>query len=102
MRYARAKRIARTLAVVLAAGVPVRADGQESTLIRDALLVDGRGTPSRRAGVRIVGDRIVEIGTLAPRPTDRVIEAHGLALAPGFIDTHSHHDRGLFANRDAM
>ena len=32
-------------------------------------------------------------------PSDRIVDAHGLALAPGFIDTHSHHDRGLVGGR---
>src|SRR5207245_5266222 len=35
-------------------------------------------------------------------PSGRVVEAHGLTLAPGFIDTHSHASRGLFEDRDAM
>ena len=52
--------------------------------------------------MRIEGDRIAEVGRLSPTPADRVVEAHGLTLAPGFIDTHSHASRGLFDNRDAL
>lgn len=52
--------------------------------------------------MRIDGDRIVAVGALEPREGERVVEAAGLALAPGFIDTHSHHDRGLDAARDAL
>jgi N-acyl-D-amino-acid deacylase len=74
----------------------------QTTLIRNALVLDGRGTPGRAGDVRIAGDRIVAVGRLAPAATDRVVDAHGLALAPGFIDTHSHHDRGLFGARDAV
>lgn len=66
-----------------------------STLIENALLFDGSGAPGRTASVRIAGDRIVEVGELEPTPRDQVIDARGLALAPGFIDTHSHHDGGL-------
>ena len=73
-----------------------------ATVIRDALVIDGRGGPGRRADVRIAGDRIVSVGRSLARPGDAIVEAHGLALAPGFIDTHSHHDRGLFTARDAL
>jgi N-acyl-D-amino-acid deacylase len=73
-----------------------------TTLIRDALVIDGTGAPARRADVRIRGDRIVEVGTLAQTPGERVVVASGLALAPGFIDTHSHHDRGLDTAPDAI
>lgn len=78
------------------------AQAASGTLIRNASIIDGRGTPPRRGDVRIQGDRIVAIGPLSPGTGERVIDAHGLALAPGFIDTHSHHDRGLFAARSAI
>ncbi len=73
-----------------------------TTLITNARLIDGSGGAARSGGVRIAGDRIAEVGTLRARPGERVIDAGGLALAPGFIDTHSHHDRGLFDMRDAV
>lgn len=56
-------------------------------LIHDARIVDGTGAPAFRGSVRIHGDRISSIGDLAPRPGERVVEAGGLVLAPGFIDT---------------
>jgi len=59
-------------------------------------------TERRRAAVRIAGGRIVEIGaTLAPRVGEAVHDGQGQVLAPGFIDTHSHHDRGLLDAPDA-
>jgi N-acyl-D-amino-acid deacylase len=71
-------------------------------LIRGGLVVDGTGGPERRADVRISGDRIVEVESgLAPRPGEQVIDASGKVVAPGFIDTHSHADRGLEDTPDA-
>lgn len=61
-----------------------------STLISGGMVIDGTGTPARRADVRIREDRISEIGRLKPHPGERVIDARGLTVAPGFIDTHSH------------
>lgn len=71
-------------------------------LIRDTLLVDGTGAAPRHADVRVTGDRIAAIGELKAAPNEAVIDAHGLALAPGFIDTHSHHDRKLEKKLDAL
>jgi N-acyl-D-amino-acid deacylase len=73
-----------------------------TTLITNARVVDGSGDTARRRSVRIAGDRISEVGTLQARAGERLIDAGGLVLAPGFIDTHSHHDRGLFDMRDAL
>lgn len=71
-------------------------------VVRNAVVVDGSGAPARRADVRVAGDRIAAIGELAPKRGEPVVDAHGLVLAPGFIDTHSHHDRGLGADLDAQ
>ncbi len=84
--------------------IPFVPDAQmvESVVITNASIVDGTGSPARLGAVRIAGDRIVDVGTLDARAGERVIDAKGLTLAPGFIDTHSHHDRGLLDQRDAL
>lgn len=74
----------------------------QTTLIRDALVVDGTGSPGRVSSVRIDGDRVEAVGALEPRPGERTVDASGLVLAPGFIDTHSHHDRGLLEHPGAL
>ena len=66
------------------------------TLITNARIIDGTGSPARLGSVRLSGDRIAALGDLAAGDTDRIIDANGLVLAPGFIDTHSHSDRFLF------
>ncbi|MEX2150432.1 MAG: LpqB family beta-propeller domain-containing protein [Steroidobacteraceae bacterium] len=74
----------------------------DTTLIVNARIVDGTGAPAVTGAVRIEGDRIAAVGDLKPAAGDRVVDARGLTLAPGFIDTHSHHDSGLFESRDAL
>jgi N-acyl-D-amino-acid deacylase len=67
-----------------------------SLLIRGGNVLDGTGAPAKRLDVRVVGDEIAEIAaSLSPRPGERVINATGLTVTPGFIDMHSHADRGL-------
>jgi N-acyl-D-amino-acid deacylase len=73
-----------------------------SVLIVNAVVIDGTGAPRRPAAVRVSGDRIAEVGALSPALGDTVVDAKGLVLAPGFIDTHSHGDRGLFEHADAL
>jgi N-acyl-D-amino-acid deacylase len=72
-----------------------------SWVIVGATVIDGSGQRRFRATVRIVGDRIVRIGRFAPEPGERVLQASGLILAPGFIDLHNHSDRGLDAEPTA-
>jgi N-acyl-D-amino-acid deacylase len=71
-------------------------------LIRNGTLVDGSGSPPRRADVRAAGGTISEVGAdLTGRPGERVIDAAGKIVAPGFIDMHSHADRGIDESPDA-
>ena len=81
-----------------AAPVPAR----PGFLITNANVIDGSGSPARRASVRVEGDRIAAVGELAARSGETVVDAHGLTLAPGFIDTHSHADDDLFEHPEAL
>ena len=85
-----------------AIGFLAAAQPPASTLITNAVVLDGLGTPAQRVSVRVTGDRITSVGALKPADGERIIDARGLTLAPGFIDTHSHHDRSLAEQRDAL
>jgi len=61
-------------------------------LIRGGTVVDGTGAPRLRADVLVEGDRIAAVGPGLSAPGHEVVDATGLIVAPGFIDTHSHSD----------
>ncbi len=65
-------------------------------IIRGGKVVDGSGNPWYHADIAIKNDRIAEIGQLSNHEAKRVIDAHGLVVAPGFIDPHTHALRGIF------
>ena len=60
-------------------------------LIKNGLVIDGTGAPARRADVALAAGRIAEIGSVMGA-AKRTIDAEGLAVAPGFIDPHTHYD----------
>ena len=59
-------------------------------VIRGGILVDGSGRQARAADIAIDGGRIATVGDLGQSTADRVIDATGRHVFPGFIDTHSH------------
>jgi len=71
-------------------------------LITNVKVIDGTGLSAFAASVRIVNDRIHDIGSLTPFPNESVTDGKGKILAPGFIDSHSHHDGGLEKNPSAI
>lgn len=69
------------------------------TLIRGGTIIDGSGEPPFDADVVLENESIAEIGSFDPGSAfDRVLDADGLIVAPGFIDTHSHSDLELLVN----
>jgi N-acyl-D-amino-acid deacylase len=93
----------RTFLLILSWVLPLSACTVESpepvssTLISNAVIFDGSGDDPYKGSVRFdaTTQRIIAVGDLEIIPGEIVIDAKGLALAPGFIDSHSHHDDDL-------
>tara|TARA_Y100000588_G_scaffold62970_1_gene62430 strand:- start:2119 stop:3696 length:1578 start_codon:yes stop_codon:yes gene_type:complete len=64
-------------------------------LILGGTVVDGSGAPNYQADIGIKGESISALGNLAHSEAKRVINAAGLIVSPGFIDTHAHSDGAL-------
>ena len=92
--------LASRFTLLLSAGMAVSVSA--STLIMNAVIIDGSGAPPEQGSVRISDSRIVAKGDLIPLDTDTVIDAAGYVLAPGFIDTHSHADALILSQREAL
>ena len=60
-------------------------------VFRNALLLDGLGSPPRHGDLGISDGRISEVGEVK-ETTRKTVDASGLALMPGIIDNHTHYD----------
>jgi len=83
-------------------GLHLSVIAQSGTIITNIQIVDGTGKPAFKASVKIVGNKIVAIGNLKPNQMDQIIDGKGKVLAPGFIDSHSHHFGDLNKNRAGL
>jgi N-acyl-D-amino-acid deacylase len=88
-----------TLIVFLLFGTGLHA---ADLLIKNARVYDGTGKPPFAADVRVRAGRIAAVAEHLPASRGETVrDARGLALAPGFIDMHTHADRGLLEDLDA-
>jgi N-acyl-D-amino-acid deacylase len=55
-------------------------------IVRGGTVYDGTGAPGRRADVGIRGDKVAAVGDLSTASAPAVVDATGLAVAPGFIN----------------
>jgi N-acyl-D-amino-acid deacylase len=67
-------------------------------LLRGARVLDGSGAPARLADVALSAGRIAAVGRLDGDRAAEAVDLHGMALAPGFIDVHTHDDRLLLSD----
>ena len=67
-------------------------------LLRGGTVIDGTGSPRRTADLAVAGDRIAAVGRLDAMKGERELDAGGLVVAPGFIDTHTHDDRAVLSD----
>lgn len=91
----------RALCFVLAAASLLGQDVPYDVLLRHARVYDGTGVGWYQADVAIRGDTIAAVGHLAGATARTAIDLGGLALSPGYIDTHSHARGGIFDHPEA-
>src|ERR1700687_3283684 len=88
-----------TTPATLSSHAPLASPADEVVAITGGTLIDGSGrAPLHDSVVGVTGDSIpavVRRGQIKIPAGARVIDATGLVVAPGFIDTHNHSDRGF-------
>jgi len=84
------------VASVLAAAVAAQAPATYDLVIRGGQVFDGAGNPWALTDVAVRQDTIVAVGAGLAGRGQREIDARGLVVSPGFIDTHTHARRGIF------
>jgi len=65
-------------------------------LIKNGMVIDGTGAPRFKADVAVKDGVIAKIAAEITEPAEKVIDAAGLIVSPGFIDTHTHTDKVIF------
>jgi N-acyl-D-amino-acid deacylase len=81
-----------------AAPTPARYD----VLITGATIYDGSGQPGYVGDIGLIGDRIAYVGRKAPLPARERVNAHGKAVAPGFVNMLAHPEESLLVDARAL
>jgi N-acyl-D-amino-acid deacylase len=76
--------------------------GTYDVIIKNGRIIDGSGNPWVSGDVAITGDRIAKIGYLGDSTAKRVIDAHGLVVAPGFIDMLGQSEMALLIDNRSL
>ncbi|HEY5038534.1 MAG TPA: hypothetical protein VIJ93_05625, partial [bacterium] len=89
-------KLCRPYIFLLAAGLAAGAFAQEPVhfdlVLKNGQVVDGTGMAPYRADIGLIGGKIARLGDLGPYKADRMLDASGLVVAPGFIDLLCHND----------
>lgn len=94
--------ISAAAALLCVAGAAARTDETVDVIIRGGTIYDGGDGKPFVGDVAIRGDRIVHVGRSGRYSADRVIDAKGMIVAPGFIDPHTHPDSFIRSPDKAM
>ena len=70
-------------------------------IMKNGYLIDGTSNPWFEADIGIKNGKVLEIGDLSSEDANRIIDAKGFVVCPGFIDMHSHSDYSLLVNPKA-
>ncbi|MBO7275172.1 MAG: amidohydrolase family protein, partial [Clostridia bacterium] len=71
-------------------------------LIKNGKIIDGTGSPSYFADVAVKDGKIVKVKKGICWEPERVIDARGLTVTPGFIDSHGHSDSAVLTSPDQI
>jgi len=88
------------VSAVICLAIACTAPQQFDILITGGAVIDGSGQPGFDADIGIRDDVIVYIGNKRKTTGTKTIDASGLVIAPGFIDIHTHCDRGILGQPD--
>jgi N-acyl-D-aspartate/D-glutamate deacylase len=72
------------------------------TVIRNAGVLDGRGAALEVMDVALRDGRICDVGRGLDVAAAHVVDAEGLALAPGFVDVHTHDDTAVIRTPEML
>ncbi|MEW6455461.1 MAG: D-aminoacylase [Acidobacteriota bacterium] len=64
-------------------------------VIKNGLIIDGSGNPWFMGDVGIIDKEIKKVGVISEKKAKKIIDAKNLIVCPGFIDIHTHADRGI-------
>lgn len=90
--------VATAIALLSSSAVAAGLSAPVDVLIKGGTVVDGTGRPRYKADVAISGDKIVAVSRRLDVQARQTVDAHGLVVAPGFIDIHNH-SVGALASR---
>jgi len=97
-----AARIVIVTGCVVRGASPAIADDVHDLVIRNGLIIDGSGAPPYAGEVAIDADRLTYVGSPTGVRGRESIDAHGLAIAPGFINMLSHSEESFFTDGRAL